>query len=165
MKEQDQSVPVEEAGLFQEKEIIEMCHVILDKIIFRGKDIQTNAWVEGSLISFPRHCPCITTVEDAYPVPKKSTSIVYPKSVGQYIGRKDNKGKKIFDGDIITADGHYPKLVKFIPENAAFCIANICDFKNQDLWDIWQRPPVSWWNKMYIEVIGNKYDNPELLEE
>lgn len=134
-------------------------------IVFRGKDIETGRWVEGSLTVFPKHYPCIITIEDSFPVPKKSTCIVCPKSVGQFIGRKDNKLTKIFDGDIITVNGHYPKLVKFIPERAPFCLANISDFKNQDLWDIWQTPHSSWWDEMNIEVIGNKFDNPELLEE
>lgn len=134
-------------------------------ILFRGKDIETGSWVEGSLTAFPKHYPVITTIEDNFPVPKKLTCIVLPESVGQFIGRKDNKLTKIFDGDIITVNGHYPKLVKFIPERAAFCLANISDFKNQDLWDIWQQPHSSWWDEMNIEVIGNKFDNPELLED
>lgn len=90
---------------------------------------------------------------------------VESESVGQFIGRKDNKLTKIFDGDIITVNGHYPKLVKFIPERAAFCLANISDLKNQEWWDIWQQPHSSWWDEMEIEVIGNKFDNPELLED
>lgn len=138
---------------------------MMNEILFRGKDIGTGSWVEGSLTVFPKHYPCITTIEDSFPVPKKSTCIVLPESVGQFIGRKDNKLTKIFDGDIITVNGHYPKLVKFIPERAAFCLANISDFKNQDLWDIWQQPHSSWWDEMNIEVIGNKFDNPELLED
>lgn len=134
-------------------------------ILFRGKDIETGSWVEGSLTVFPNHYPCITTIEDSYPVPKKSTCIVCPESVGQFIGRKDNKLTKIFDGDIIIVNGHYPKLVKFVPERAAFCLANISDFKDQEWWDIWQQPHSSRWDEMGIEVIGNKFDNPELLEE
>lgn len=137
----------------------------MDEILFRGKDVETNGWIEGYLTVFPKHYPSITTVYDAFPIPRKISCTVYPESVGQFIGRKDNKLKKIFDGDIITVNGHYLKLVKFIPERAAFCLANISDFKNQEWCDIWQQPHSSWWDEMNIEVIGNKIDNPELLED
>lgn len=128
-------------------------------ILFRGKRLKDGVWVFGNLTS---------DVKGHYRIqfsPKSFSCVVTKESVGQFIGRKDNKLTKIFDGDIITVNGHYPKLVKFIPERAAFCLANICDFKNQDLWDIWQQPHSSWWDEMEIEVIGNKFDNPELLED
>ena len=143
-------------------------------IEFRGKSVKTNKWTFGSLIKLgdgyvianSSEIVGSTSSDDiAVSFSESEIDVVWPESVGQFIGRKDNKLTKIFDGDIITVNGHYPKLVKFIPERAAFCLANICDFKNQDLWDIWQTPYSSWWDEMNIEVIGNKIDNPELLEK
>ena len=134
------------------------------KMVEQTNDGYTDC-VNATLLSM--QSPNIKEFHDrrSYPVPKKSTCIVLPESVGQFIGRKDNKLTNIFDGDIITVNGHYPKLVKFIPERAAFCLANISDFKNQEWCDIWQQPHSSWWDEMNIEVIGNKFDNPELLKE
>lgn len=130
-------------------------------ILFRGKSKEKSEWIYGSLLQDDYGNSCIVCFVDHH----EEWYDVESESVGQFIGRNDNKLTKIFDGDIIIVNGHYPKLVKFIPERAAFCLANICDFKNQDLWDIWQQPHSSWWDEMVIEVIGNKFDNPELLEE
>lgn len=130
-------------------------------IEFRGKSKDKSEWIYGSLLQDDYGNSCIVCFVDHH----EEWHDVESESVGQFIGRKGNKLTKIFDGDIITVNGHYPKLVKFIPERAAFCLANISDFKNQEWWDIWQQPHSSWWNEMEIEVIGNKIDNPELLED
>ena len=123
---------------------------MIQNIKFRAKDIDHKEWCYGLI-----HNDGI----NLFPVE------IDTNTIGQFIGRKDNTKKEIYEGDIITVNGHYPKIVQFIQEKAGFCIANICDFKNQDLWDIWQQPPTIWWDEMEIKVIGNVFENPELLEE
>lgn len=133
-------------------------------IKFRGKEIDSNKWLYGDLF---QRSGCYPEILFPYFDEKGKTQYaeiaVKENTIGQFIGEKDKNNTEIFDGDIITVNGEFPKLVKFIPERAAFCIANICDLKNQDQWEIWMHPPVSWWEKLDIEVIGNKFDNPKLL--
>lgn len=132
-------------------------------IKFRGKEIDSNKWLYGDLF---QRSGCYPEILFPYFDEKGKTQYadaVKENTIGQFIGRKDKNKTEIYDGDIITVNGEFPKLVKFIPERAAFCIANICDLKNQGQWEIWMQPPVSWWDKLDIEVIGNKFDNPELL--
>lgn len=126
-------------------------------IKFRGKKLKDNSWVYGLLTN---------DMKGHYRInfdPKSFSCVVKENTIGQFIGRKDKDKTEIYDGDIITVNGDFPKLVKFIPERAAFCIANICDLNNQDQLDIWMQPPISWWDKLDIDVIGNIHDNPELL--
>lgn len=133
-------------------------------IKFRGKEIDSNKWLYGDLF---QRSGCYPEILFPYFDKKGKTQYaeiaVKEKTVGQFIGRKDKDKTEVYDGDIITVNGDFPKLVKFIPERAAFCIANICDLNNQDQLDIWMQPPISWWEKMDIDVIGNIHDNPELL--
>lgn len=91
---------------------------------------------------------------------------VIPETVGQFTGLFDKNGKEIYEGDIISVNGKYPKLVKYIDDYACFCLANITDL-NKKWISPWQQVSSSWWNdfKREIRVIGNIYDNPDLIKE
>lgn len=82
------------------------------------------------------------------------------------IGKTDKEGTEIYEHDIISVNGKYPKLVKYIDEYACFCLANISDL-NKEWMNPWQQISPDWWNdfKRKIRVIGNAFDNPELMKE
>lgn len=74
----------------------------------------------------------------------------------QYTGLKDKNGKKIYESDICIGlmDGGLDYTsVKFVVEY------NIASFEDS----YFHRPLMS--EKQNLEVIGNIYENPELLEE
>lgn len=71
----------------------------------------------------------------------------------QYIGFEDNNGKKIYEGDIINID-YGEVIVKAVVE---YCGASFFGSTNADNWDL---------NEYHkIEVLGNIYENPELMED
>lgn len=117
------------------------------EILFRGKRTDTKEWIEG--VAFPHDNDKVTMFRqhsvDGILVGKE----VDPKTVGQFTGLTDKKGTKIFEGDIIEYEGnkysinyllHYARFSAVKP-NKVFCV-----FAYQ-----------------HGEVIGNIYDNPELL--
>lgn len=136
------------------------------EIKFRGKEFETGQWIEGSLTTYPKHYPNIILVEDAEPIPRETTYVVFPETVGQFTGLCDKNGKEIYEGDIINVNGKHPRLVKFIDEYACFCVARISDLDNNLETGYWQQVIPGWWNNpnREIEVCGNIYDNPDLLK-
>lgn len=136
-------------------------------IKFRGKSIYGEDWLYGSLVEIEKDryavIPPLNDIEIG-----KSIGMyeVYPDTAGQFTGLFDKNGKDIYEGDIISVNGKYPKLVKYIDDYACFCLANISDL-NKKWMEPWQQVFPGWWSdyKREIRVIGNIYDHPELIKE
>lgn len=83
-----------------------------------------------------------------------------PTTIGQFIGRCDMYGVKIFDGDIISINGGSPKVVRFRPDKCCFCLADVDSLKSEPYWDIWVQPDYTWWNEN-VTILGNIYDKKQ----
>lgn len=88
-----------------------------------------------------------------YPIYISDLPIIEDDTVGDYTGLTDKNGKRIFEGDIISGRGDTYKVVfdrgVFRTENSRYTT----------------RLYVAIYIEKIDEVIGNVYDNPELLEE
>lgn len=73
-------------------------------------------------------------------------------TIGQYTGLKDKNGKEIYEGDILINDDDEIAVIKYSDTDALFEL--IID----DVAENFSNESSKWW-----EVIGNIYDNPELL--
>ncbi len=86
------------------------------KFLFRGKRINGDGWVEGGIDSNEDGNVFISRKRRYFPDTRdwdtadwyeknphyaRSFYHVIPETVGQYIGLLDDKGKKIFEGDIV----------------------------------------------------------------
>lgn len=126
------------------------------EIKFRGKEFETGQWIEGSLTTYPKHYPNIILVEDAEPIPRETTYVVFPETVCQFSEITDKNGNSIFEHDLILihdSESSYQFTVEVLFHKGMFCYRNkACGFT--PLWYVSDR----------CEVIGNVFDNPELLK-
>lgn len=90
-------------------------------------------------------------------------------TVGQFTGLYDKNGKEVYEGDILkvecTDGSSIYKIVRFVPEKAAFCMANTFEIKDEGRWDIWSCVSQRGIKEIEASVIGNIHDNPELLKQ
>ena len=136
------------------------------EILFRGKDSITKSWVYGALVQQQDD----TLKEKAFIISYSNYQFgdfseavmheVDPETVGQCTGFGDKNGNKIFEGDIVSICNsktfffivYWNHAVKsFILKSTVNGVngidCNVLD-STQD-----------------IEVIGNIYDNPELIKD
>ena len=117
------------------------------EIIFRAKRKDNGQWAQGSLFA---ECSRVEIVRGTCNNIGIEGVEVIPETVGQYTGKMDKNGTKIFEGDIIRG------LMDYGPAGWLERIVSIG----------WNAECGYQWNYFLldtIEVIGNIYDNPELL--
>lgn len=138
------------------------------KILFRGKStdrVAKGKWVYGDLsacIYNPEHDPlgCQSRIETdihTHYTDKPWSGSIYtvdPDTVGQYTGLTDKNGKKIFEGDILCNE----KGICYGDCYAAVVKYNCGEFRAEGFVNFYAV------DFCVLEVIGNIYDNPELME-
>ena len=136
------------------------------EILFRGKDVRTGYWKEGSLVREWLGVDIGYTIRD---VPDRFNqiafrSIVDPKTVGQFTGLTDKNGKKIFEGDICKFrewdNGEMCWIGHVHFEHCQFIISGGANKECPSNFHL----VLSRFSPENIEVIGNIHDDPELLE-
>lgn len=124
-----------------------------DRYLFRAKRIDTGEWIIGNLICSPDGRNAISETGGDWMLHE-----VDQYTICQCTGLNDKNGRKIFERDIV-------KVVDTSRKNMVFCIGDI-SFE-EGSWKLCGE--ILHWLKDAIyfefEVIGNIFDNPELMEQ
>ena len=135
------------------------------EILFRGKRIDSGEWVFGMPWIF-KEKSCICPWKKG--MCKYDTGFfpveVIPETVGQYTGKRDTKNNRIFDGDIIrikwrTLDLAENAVVRYDDRSCAY-ILNM----RGAAWSYMSHLDAVYMQIESFEVIGNMWDDPELME-
>lgn len=130
------------------------------EILFRGKRVDNGEWVQGCL--HLEYEGVRDTLEEAIIIGKYAKTYnnaihgclkVNPSTISEFTGLKDMNGKKIFEGDIVsTYDGNFEVYYHdgWQPQMKRKLSNGYTKYEPLDFYE--------------MEVIGNIYDNPELME-
>ena len=139
------------------------------EILFRGKRTDGGEWVYGYPVGWQdeegdisivdsRFGACIDESGNLMMLEAPFVAKVDPSTVGQYTGITDKNGIKIFEGDILRVVTNY-----YSNRNEHKITVNFEEIEN----DSFGEPYTIGYCIMggEWEIIGNIYDNPELLKE
>ena len=126
------------------------------ELLFRGKHLMDGEWIFSDSVNFSRTKKYV----DLYlGEPYWGWEPIFPNTVGQWIGLLDSKGNKIFDGDIVKRIvANENGLVVWDDKRCGFYIKPLSKI-GRAMYD-----PYYKMNANKLEIVGNIYDNPELLE-
>lgn len=127
------------------------------EIRFRGKRVDNGEWVYGYYVGAVATCNTPRMFLDC-----GISVLVIPESVGQFTGLTDKNEVEIYEGDIIEhkykdEETREKKSVKCLIE---WKFLSAGDDADSDSYGYHINP--NWFG--YYKVIGNRHDNPEMLE-
>lgn len=123
------------------------------EILFRGKRVDNGEWVYGSYVyQYGCHEILLESCEGEFGFDHYH---VNPETVGQYIGLKDKNGVAIFEGDIVRIESKTFEMIGRVGfEQGCFQLID----PECDMYECF------WYQPEEMIVLGNIYENPELLK-
>lgn len=141
------------------------------EILFKAKQIDNGEWIEGSLIDLDidsGYCYIVQPYKKASILPiifliTDRMKLVDPETLCQFTGLCDKNGNKIWENDIFQYTDEtmitQKDLIEYNETHASFVrLRNTEKLGLQYLW-------IDEATCNHGEVIGNIFDNPELLQE
>lgn len=134
------------------------------EIKFRGRCVPDSKyageWVTGGYVTPDSDCKNQSEglIVEYFGGNTTITYHVNPNTVGQFTGLCDKNGVNIFEGDIVHMVWQDPMFSKWHEKTM------LVEFK-WGRFTVFYLKPFEHSDKHYFEVIGNIYDNPELLNK
>ena len=130
------------------------------EILFKAKRLDNGEWVEGYYradkdLDIHYICGWNYYASENGLEREPFEEEINPDTLCQYTGLTDKNGKRIWENDIVRNEKGDIGVVQWFEEHAAFMIWNktkhyVCYLAENDF--------------SKIEIAGNEFDNPELLE-
>lgn len=155
------------------------------EILFTGKSKEGNEWVFGVPVRVKENTRLthrIFLVESVnldeldYFIPSYDDTEVFPETIGEFTGFYDKNGNRVFEGHIIRfADKNL--VVFWNDESHQWQAKSTMSYPRNPFgiyylnheWDCidfgWLIAEIATLGKTSVEIIGNIYDNPELIME
>lgn len=135
----------------------------VDDILFRGKRLDNGEWVYGYLfkgIWYYDESDIVAIIPEQNEVLPRCEVEYYEidsETIGQYIGRDDMNGNKLFTDDLIETywRHHFGDEKRYM---GIHCVVSDSCIDN-GIGRCWPQ------DTLYYKVIGNKYDNPDIYEK
>lgn len=131
------------------------------EILFKAKRMDNGEWIQGYLFLFWGKSYILWGMVNDSP----DMIEVIPDTICQYTGLTDKNGNKIWENDVCYYDDMDVCVVRFGEYD------NNTGHKHVGFYTAWRkykymfRSDIGFWVKeRELEVIGNIFDNPELLE-
>lgn len=143
------------------------------EILFRGKKVNKDKWIYGVPVKgTPEDESEMLIIESVFNCEEYfcrgcNFDPVIPESIGQFTGLTDKNGKKIFDGDIVKDE--YGRILEVLfRDNLGKFSFKLIKITGEKWTDNFVYADIGEWFVYCVvkpKVIGNIYDNPELLKE
>jgi uncharacterized phage protein (TIGR01671 family) len=124
------------------------------EIKFRGTTKHNGSLVYGNLFYWKKYGKTMPVIGMGIENGSCQGSVVLEESISEYTGLEDKNGKEIYGSDILDCWEGRRHVVKF----------DLGSFYFETLDDSDEEYPVDNFEAIELEVIGNIYENPELLE-
>lgn len=145
-----------------------------DRYLYRAKRTDNGEWVEGNLIhtnkdyyicAKPYECMSEHSSLNGQSYGFGGFKLVDPSTICKCVNRKDEEGTLIFEHDIVSyldgyntdngfSEGYPVGEVLWDDETLSFQVTERLSAESYEVLD----------GGDYIKVLGNRFDNPELLE-
>lgn len=141
------------------------------EILFKAKRVKNGEWIEGSLIDLDidsGYCYIVPPYKQASTLPigfliTDGMELVIPETLCQFTGLCDKNGNKIWENDIFQYTDetmvNQKDLIEYNETHASF--VRLRNTEKLGLRYLWIDEATC----NHGEVIGNIFDNPELLQE
>lgn len=141
------------------------------EILFKAKQINNGEWVQG----YYTHVPYLskhyivheTKIQCGINAWQTMNSCeINPETLCQYTGLTDKNGKKIWENDVVKYHfGEDTAVIRFGKYQSCFDSQKCCHVGFYVDWQDYKRKDLGYWVQMIdCNVIGNIFDNPELLK-
>lgn len=134
-----------------------------DRYLFKAKRIDNGEWVLGALFDGESHCIIGQEIKFSPYIEHECKIVGYEvdrNTICRCTGLRDKNGKLIWENDIVRDE--HGNFYKAFWQNNYYQFSWICVksdvFFIDTKWDFWS------FKSFEIEVIGNIFDNKELLE-